>query len=145
MGCVCQKNRKQNDVLHGIDHINRNAPVLIRTPKLTRFAPGNSGVECICDVFFFFFFLLTLFSFVLFCFSFSFFLQNLTKVSWPVFEILCRKNPRRYAGPLSCSKSISGTIFCTKNFWPALCRCFCKSTTRGSNRDQSIKSRTLPN
>ena len=29
---------------NGFDHINRNAPVLIRTPKLTRFEPGNSVV-----------------------------------------------------------------------------------------------------
>ena len=28
-------------VLHGFDHINRNAPVLIRTPKLTRFEPAQ--------------------------------------------------------------------------------------------------------
>ena len=27
--------------LFGFDHINRNAPVLIRTPKLTRFEPAQ--------------------------------------------------------------------------------------------------------
>ena len=26
---------------YGFDHINRNAPVLIRTPKLTRFEPAQ--------------------------------------------------------------------------------------------------------
>ena len=30
-----------NSVLFGFDHINRNAPVLIRTPKLTRFEPAQ--------------------------------------------------------------------------------------------------------
>ena len=29
------------DVVDGFDHINRNAPVLIRTPKLTRFEPAQ--------------------------------------------------------------------------------------------------------
>ena len=29
---------------YGFDHINRNAPVLIRTPKLTRFDPLSTGV-----------------------------------------------------------------------------------------------------
>ena len=28
-------------ILFGFDHINRNAPVLIRTPKLTRFEPAQ--------------------------------------------------------------------------------------------------------
>ena len=34
---------KNNVVFHlnGFDHINRNAPVLIRTPKLTRFEPAQ--------------------------------------------------------------------------------------------------------
>src|SRR5437879_8537662 len=42
----------------GFDHINRNAPVLIRTPKLTRFEPaqywggGPSGNSVVLNPFF---------------------------------------------------------------------------------------------
>ena len=47
----------------GFDHINRNAPVLIRTPKLTRFEPaqywggGPPGNSVVLNPPFFFFFL----------------------------------------------------------------------------------------
>ena len=58
----------------GFDHINRNAPVLIRTPKLTRFEPaqywggGPPGNSVVLNPFF-------LFCFFVFCFfSFSCFL-----------------------------------------------------------------------
>ena len=46
----------------GFDHINRNAPVLIRTPKLTRFEPaqywggGPPGNSVVLNPFPFFFF-----------------------------------------------------------------------------------------
>jgi hypothetical protein len=46
----------------GFDHINRNAPVLIRTPKLTRFEPaqywggGPPGNSVVLNPLFFFFF-----------------------------------------------------------------------------------------
>ena len=58
----------RNSVLFGFDHINRNAPVLIRTPKLTRFEPaqywgggppGNSVVLNPFFLLFFFFFFLS--------------------------------------------------------------------------------------
>ena len=38
--CV-SPNIPPESVLHGFDHINCNAPVLIRTPKLTRFEPAQ--------------------------------------------------------------------------------------------------------
>ena len=38
---VATHTHHQNAALFGFDHINRNAPVLIRTPKLTRFEPAQ--------------------------------------------------------------------------------------------------------
>ena len=67
----------------GFDHINRNAPVLIRTPKLTRFEPaqywggGPPGNSVVLNPFFFFF---SSFVFVnSFSFFFSFVFQDLLK------------------------------------------------------------------
>jgi hypothetical protein len=59
----------------GFDHINRNAPVLIRTPKLTRFEPaqywggGPPGNSVVLNPFLFLMFLMLIFPFVsLLCF-----------------------------------------------------------------------------
>ena len=85
-----------NSVLFGFDHINRNAPVLIRTPKLTRFEPaqywgggppGNSVV------------LNPLFCFVLFCFvCFFFFFSLLTQKKGRA-----RVEPATYRAATDCS------------------------------------------
>ena len=56
----------------GFDHINRNPPVLIRTPKLTRFEPaqywggGPPGNSVVLNPFFLFFFGYSLFFFLFF-------------------------------------------------------------------------------
>ena len=39
--CVCVSLVISHADTYGFDHINRNAPVLIRTPKLTRFEPAQ--------------------------------------------------------------------------------------------------------
>ena len=66
--CVCLcvpvvgRTTSSHHVYFGFDHINRNAPVLIRTPKLTRFEPaqywggGPPGNSVVLNPLSFFFF-----------------------------------------------------------------------------------------